>query len=78
MRDINKYMKPGKLLVVELDDGVEYVVGEEGAADLKVGKDGVRAIRLIDRSPQFISARRIMWALAKRGPADYIELPKRR
>lgn len=77
MRDIGAYLKPGKILVVELEDGVDHAIFDEGVSDIENGKELVRTIRLVDRAPQTVSVRRIMWALDKEDAIDYIDPPRK-
>ncbi len=72
--DITSLYKQGKNMVVELDDGVEYIVDERTFTDIKNGKNKVILIRVIDREPQIISVRRIMWGIEKDGVVDYINI----
>jgi hypothetical protein len=70
---IDKYLKPGKDIVVELDDNVEYILPASAVIAIKSGEEIITAVRVIDRTPQKVSARRIFWALETEGPADYLD-----
>lgn len=71
--DIDDFTRPGQWIVVELDDEVEYIVNDQGVADIRAGKALATLIRVIDRKPESISVRRIWWAIAKEGVIDYID-----
>jgi hypothetical protein len=70
---IRKYIKSGKRMVLELDDEVEYIVDDKAILEIEAGNEQVRLIRVIDRAPQMVSARRIRWAILKDAIVDYID-----
>jgi TolB-like protein len=67
------FIKPGKHMVIELDDEVEYIVDGDATEALRSGQRIIKLIRLIDRTTRMISARRIVWAVAHEGVIDYLE-----
>ena len=71
--DIKQFTKQGKDIVVELDDEVEYIIPEAAEKDLERGAEKVLLVRVVDREPQTISARRIAWAFHKKGVIDYLD-----
>lgn len=71
--DLRPFLKPGKQLIVELDDGVDYLVSNESAKQLDEGVRIVSLIRLFDQTSHRISARRIFWALQREGSVDYLD-----
>lgn|GEM_PF-3465881 len=71
--DIAELVKPGKDIVVELEDDVEYIVDAEAVAAIKAEKSAVTLIRVIDRKPIAVSTRRIKWGLHKEGVIDYLD-----
>lgn len=70
---IDRFLRPGKRLVVELDDGVDYLIDEEAVANIRAGKTTVVLTRLVDNSRQRISVRRLSWALENKDAIDYID-----
>lgn len=74
--NIKQFVKQGKHIVVELDDEVEYIINGAAVEALENGADKVTLIRVVDRAPQAISAKRIVWALKKEGVIDYLDKDK--
>ena len=71
--DIKQFTKQGKDIVVELDDEVEYIIDDAAVKEIENGAEKVTLIRVIDRTPQTISVKRIAWALKKEGVIDYLD-----
>ena len=71
--DIQKLVQAGKNIVVELDDEVEYIIDDAAVKEIENGAEKVTLIRVIDRTPQTISVKRIAWALKKEGVVDYLD-----
>lgn len=71
--EINKFIKPGLNIVIELDDEVEYVIDEKALAQIKVGQTLIDLIRVVDRDTVQISAKRIGWSLNNGGAIDYLK-----
>ncbi|MDD5318790.1 MAG: hypothetical protein PHF79_03180 [Candidatus Pacebacteria bacterium] len=71
--DIQTFVKPGKHMVIKLDEEVEYIIDAYAVADILEGKDRIKLTRVIDRTPQDISLRRIKWAIWKEGIIDYLD-----
>jgi hypothetical protein len=59
-------------MVIELDDEVEYIINSSAVAKIKGRAKLIKLIRVVDRSSQVISARRIGWAVKKLGIIDYL------
>jgi hypothetical protein len=71
--DIRKFFRPGKNMVIEMDDDVEYILDDKSVEALSEGKEQISVIRVIDRTRQMVTARRIRWAISKEGIIDYLD-----
>ena len=71
--DIQKLIRVGKNIVVELDDEVEYIIDDTAVEAIEKGADKATLIRVVDRAPRTISVKRIAWALKKEGVIDYLD-----
>ena len=71
--NIQKLLKKGKNIIVELDDEVEYIIDDAAVKEMGNGVEQVKLIRVIDRTPQTVSVKRIVWALKKEGVIDYLD-----
>lgn len=71
--NIDQYIKIGFDLIVELDDGVEYLLDKEAVASIRNNEMTVILKRLIDSEKQIIVVDRVIKSLNKNGPIDYIK-----
>ncbi len=60
-------------MVIEMDDDVEYILDDKSVEALSEGKEQISVIRVIDRTRQMVTARRIRWAISKEGIIDYLD-----
>lgn len=74
--DIKSFTKKGKNIVVELDDEVEYIIGDAAVKAIEKGTGKTTLIRVVDRALQIVSIKRILWGLHKEGVIDYIDKDK--
>ena len=72
--NISAFLRPGKDIVIELDDEVEYILNESAVNAVGNGQEQILLIRIIDREPRTISARRIKWAISNSGVVDYLDI----
>ena len=74
--NIDRFLKRNKILVVELDDEVEYLIDDQAADKIRRGQQFVFVTRVIDRVHRRVSVKRIFWALSMNGPLDYLDKPQ--
>lgn len=72
--NIKKYTKPGKDMVIELDDEVEYIIDSKIIQQIKAGEKTVLLIRVVDDYIVPTSLSRIVSSLEKNGPIDYLDI----
>lgn len=70
--NISKYTKHGKNIVIELHNGVEYLIDTVAESALKSGASQVELIRLYDSEVYIASADEIEKSLLKEGVIDYL------
>lgn len=71
---IDDYIKPKLNIVVELDDGVEYLIEKEAIASIKNKESTVILKRLFDRKNILLSTKKVITALEVDGPVDYLNI----
>lgn len=71
--DIGKFFEPGKNMVIELDDGVEYVVGDHAVEAIQRHDAEVDLVRLYDGETRTVAIERIQDALLKKSAVDYLD-----
>ncbi len=74
--DIRKYIKPGKDIVIELDDEVEYLLNKSAIRSLKDKDSNILLIRLLDGKIRKTSLKLVIQSLKKNGVVDYIDRAK--
>lgn len=72
--NIQKYMRAGKDIVVELDDEVEYLLNGAAAEAIQHGDEEVDLIRLYDRAIRRVPVSRIEVSVAEKGIIDYLDI----
>lgn len=71
---MNSYIKPGFNLVIELGDGVEYLIDTEAIVSIKNEEKTVVLKRLFDQQMLLIPTSKVITALSENGPTDYLEV----
>lgn len=76
--NLKKYSKNGKDMVIELDNGVEYLIDAIAenslqGSDGSTGADKVTLIRLFDREIRVTTAKEIEDSLVENGVIDYLD-----
>ena len=71
--DINKYIKQGFDIVIELDDEVEYLLNSQAVESLRNKEETVILIRLVDRVPILKKSSEIIKSLRETGVIDFLK-----
>ncbi len=71
--NINQYLKPGKNIVIELHDEVEYLLDDEAVEEIESGNEKVTLKRFADRVSVIMEVGAIENTLQKGGIVDYID-----
>lgn len=72
--NIDKYLKPNKLIVLELSDEVEYLLDDKAIEDIRNKSDTIFLIRLIDRKTLGFSFLQVVSAIDNGGIVDYLDI----
>lgn len=70
---VEEFFKNGKDVVIELYDGVEYLIDDEAEKAIKDGATQVMLVRLIDRVRHQINTKEIEESLRENGAVDYLD-----
>lgn len=73
MKNINRFLKSDKDLIIELEDEVEYIIDDEAVLSIKNNKEHIFLIRVIDRKIVPVELEKIKKSLTKKGPIDYLD-----
>jgi hypothetical protein len=68
-----QFIKPGKNLVIELEE-VEYLLNGESLEAIERENGTIPLVRLYDKRVDRIAIEKIEAALMKDGPVDYLDL----
>lgn len=71
--NIQKYIKPGFDLILELDDEVEYLIDAEAVKSISSNERTVLLKRLVDGEAIVMTSRKVIQTLKKSGPTDYLK-----
>lgn len=74
--NIGKFLKPGKDIIIELDDEVEYLLNDKAVEAIQRGDRKTVLTRLYDQETYFIDTQRIRDTLLRRGVIDYLDKKK--
>jgi hypothetical protein len=72
--NIDLYAKPKKMMVIELDDEVEYLIDEMAEKMIREGKKSVPLKRLVDLVAFSMSTDDLAEHLNKHGVVDYVDV----
>lgn len=70
---IEEFLKNGKDIVIELYDGVEYLIDNDAEKAIKDGSTQVMLVRLFDRVRHQINTKEIEESLRINGAVDYLD-----
>lgn len=70
--NIRKFLKPGKDIVIEIDD-VEYVLNDKGVSFIERGHKIISLIQLYDGQVYLFDIETVLKAIEKGGIIDYLE-----
>lgn len=68
-----KLLKPGKELVIELEDGIDYLAREDAEAAIRRGDTHIPLIRLYDFKPFLVPISKMAEALKNKDNIDYLD-----
>lgn len=70
--DIEKFLKPGKNIVIEIEE-VEYLVNDEVVELIKKGEESIELRQLYDGQNYLFTIQEIEGSLVKNGVVDYLD-----
>ena len=71
--DIHKFVKPGKDIVIDLEDGVEYLVDDNAVVAIERGDQIIELIGLYGGKHYALDIKDILVSLQKKGVIDYLD-----
>ncbi|MEK7579530.1 MAG: hypothetical protein AAB460_03315 [Patescibacteria group bacterium] len=71
--DIQKFLKPGKDIVIEMSDGIDYLIDDRAAEAIQKDDEKIDLMRLYDHKVFSIDRKEIESTLLKSGVDDYLD-----